>query len=272
MQLGLGFTKGQGVAAGKPDFAAETEAALSGSGGFALDFSDTSRMWTTATKTTLVSAPSEPIGAIQSQWGAAEFDITQGSAGSRPTWNGSIAADFVPGSTQHLTAIAAAALLQNKPAGFACARVIFDSIAANNPVFALSTNSSASRRFHLFVTTAGALTLTIRRVDGGSQTLVSSADGAIATGLPYTITMTCDYNVTQAISVTVNGVEVISTTLVETAGLVSNTASAAFWVGRAIGALDYIDGRISRMVFADKLMTAGEIASIESWVAEGALS
>jgi hypothetical protein len=267
MRLKLGFNEGGLGVTMEP-----VEAALVGTGGFALDFSDTSRMWTTSTKTTLVAAASDPIGAIRSKWGAAEYDVVQGSTGIRPTWNGSVAGDFVPATTQQLSAIAAAALLNNKPAGFACARVIFDSLAAVQPIICISTTTSSSRRFHLVANADGSLTLTIRRVDGGSQTLVSSAAGVVTTATPYTITMTCDYAGTRAISVRINGAAVISTTLVEAAGNTSATASGAFLIGKAIGTLDYLDGRISRMVFADKVFTLDEIAIIEAWVGQGALT
>ena len=179
MRLKLGFNEGGLGAAMDP-----VEAALVGTGGFALDFADTSRMWTTATKTTLVSTNGDTIGAIRSKWGSSEYDFLQPTAALRPAWQSPIAADFDLAATDHIDGSAAAALLQNKPAGFGCARVLIDTIATTMPVFSISTNSGASARFRLNIAIDGSLALTIRRVDAGSATTASSAAGVITTFAP----------------------------------------------------------------------------------------
>jgi hypothetical protein len=270
VRLRLGFISPEASDAGAPP-APTVEDILSGSGGFALDLSDTSLMWQDSAKAALVTTGGQSIGAVDSKWGASSYTFTAGSA-RRPIWNGSNAGDFDGTDDRFDGTASALAFTNNKPAFFGCVRFYLDSFAAAFGVYGFAGSALSSSRVVLICNADGSLNAQLRNVDGGTLTSLTSATGVIVAAQDYIVTMDVDYAGTRAIRVFVNGTQVISGTLTQTAGNTSATDSNAVMIGRRLNIAEQINGKMGRMVFADKLFTSDEIATIEAWVGEGALS
>jgi hypothetical protein len=185
-------------------------------------------------------------------------------------WNGVNAGDHDGSDDRYDATGSALGLLNNKPAVFACVRFYLDSLSAQCAPFAIGGGTTASRAV-IFINADGSINVQLRNVNGGTLTSITSATGLVTTGTDYILTMDCDYAGTRAVRVFLNGAQVISGSLVQTAGNTSATDSDNFYIGRGL-ASGPVNGRIARMVFADKLMTAGERSAIEAWVGEGALT
>jgi Concanavalin A-like lectin/glucanases superfamily len=266
MLIGIGI--GIGFGGISVDLAAPVQAALSGTPGFALDPSDTATMWTDNAKTIQVAATNDAVAVMETKFGDTAREAIQASSTPRPRWNGSGAADYVTDDYLELN-VSAGDLLNNKPSVFWSGRFVVDTLAQRADLCYVSGNSGTSARFLVRATTTGAVELQARPTDGGTLTTLTSAAGEIVTGQTYVITADVDFAGTRAMRVFKNGVSIASGTLTPAASNTSATNSVSFWLGRRDG-LEYIDGRMGRMVFADKLMTAPEIAAIEAWVGQGA--
>jgi hypothetical protein len=226
-------------------------------------------MWQETGKTTPVTANGQSVGAITSKWGTGAFDGLASTA-LRPIRTGGNALDF--DGTDDYFEVTPLTLLNNKPAGFACARVLADDLAIERHIVGISALSGSQARLGLSILTTGEVEFVCRTINASTSSTFLSAAGTIVAGQAYVITAQVDYAGTRAANVWVNGVSVISGTLTQAASNTSATNSARFWIAADIVSGDRFNGRMGRMVFADKLMTTGQRASIEGWVGEGALT
>ncbi len=254
---------------GAADLSGPVIAALLGTPGFALDPSDTAAMWTDVGRTVNVAAVNDAIQIIDAKWDFVPTDAIQTTSGSRPRWNGGNAADY-DGTDDHLV-VRADTFMNNKPAVFFCGRVITDALGTMQPIAGISSALGTTPRFRLILTTTGRLDLNVRNLDAGTSTSINTASNTIVAGAAAVVTAYCDFAGTRAVKIRANGVEVGSGTLVQAAGNTQASNNSRFWLGRNISAVEYFNGRMGRMVFADKVMTAPEIASIEAWVGQGTL-
>lgn len=252
------------------DLSGPVIAALSGTPGFALDPSDTSRMWTDVGRTVNVAAINDAIQIIDAKWGNGGIDAIQSTPNLRPLWSGTNAAEY--DNINDYLEVRAASFLNNKPAVFFCGRLKSDALGAMQPIAGISSVSGTLPRFRLILTTTGRLDLQVRNLDAGVATVISTASSTIVGGEDCVVTAHCDYAGTRSTKVRKNGAEVGSATLTQPAGNTQATNSTAFWLGRNISALEYFNGKLGRMVFADKVMTGQQILDIEAWVGQGSLA
>ena len=245
------------------------EAMLAGTDSFAIDPTDPTTMWTTSAKATLVAAPGDPIGAIRTKWGNAQFDFTQSTAGARPAWNGlnGIVSD---GVDDELACLASIIVDTDKAAMAYVGKHRRDGAGAGAQIFAfLSTPTAGTSRFRLDVQN-GRLRYIGLRLDADSGTVIDNAGagngGTVST--EYTTTVLVNNATTGAVTARLNGAaSSLSGTLAGSVANSQNTTSARATIcgqtgGRFLGTL-------GRMVFLSFTPTPGQIDALEAWVNEG---
>ncbi len=245
---------------GAPDYAAEVEAFLSGTAGFAMDFTDTAVMWEESTKVTPVGDVADPIGAVDTKYGTTTYTLSEASgtlcgAWTGTSWEGDGAGDRLLSASN--------AILNDKPAATMIARVRFDTITAGPAILSLSTNTGTASRFVCDVLSTGAIRLRLRRLDADTENSPSSATGVIVAGNTYTIRAEVDYAGAGTAKLWVDGSLVIDTTITGAPANTSATDSNRFRFSIALSNTlsQWLDGGVSRLILAPKLLTAGETTS-----------
>ena len=247
------------------DFAAAVQGLLAGGNGFAFDPTDIALLWQDSAKATPVSGVGQPIGAIDTKFGATTYTLTEidPSRGlwSGSSWEGDGVDDRLIGAGSLL------ALLNNVPGVSFVGRVRFDTIDSQPALVSFSTVTGTNARFVVDVLSTGAIRLRVRRLDADVENALSSAAGVIVAGNTYTIRAEVDY-ITGAASVWVNGSSVIATTITGTGANSEASNSARMRISLALSNTlsQFLDGRLGRFVMAPRVMTAGEAASCAGYV------
>lgn len=263
LSLGLSPQHGGSGAPPAPDYAAEVAALLSSTIGFALDPSDVSTLFQDTAAATPVASASDPIGRINSKYGTTAYNFQNATGTLKPLWNGAggMAFDGVDdrldqGASYTYTAAIAGCVISQ--------RIKVAALAGN--FFGISTNSGTNARIQLGIGASGQVILSVRRLDTDGANTFTSANGIIAINTNYTVTARIDYAGTGGIEVWVNGVSILTGTLINPAGNTSNTNQVRhrLGTGQNSGPCNMTFGRY---VFLPRLNAAGEIASMEGYVA-----
>ena len=270
--LGLGFARrpATGGSPPAPDLDAEVEAFLSGSTGFALDPSDLAVLFRDAAGTTPVTTSGQSVGRVNGKWGTAASFISQSTGAAQPVWSGSAAltCDEVDDEMRGLSGDILATF-NNVTAAFGGVRFRVASLAAARGLFMWNTTSSSAVRFSAFVNTDGSVGVSGRRLDADSAWTFTSATGLVTTGVAYTVTVQLNYS-TGAIVVRLDGSAVITDNIGGSGNTSATNSNRTGW-GLTYGSTRYAPSRLGRGVVAPKLPSAGELTSVEAWLAEVAL-
>lgn len=250
-----------------PSLSDQVQAMLSGTTGFAVDPSDAATMWQESTKTNQVTAGGQTVGAIATKWGTTAYDILQATGTARPTWNGSnaLSADEVDDEMRVLSG-AMLALTNNISAFFGAARFRVASLAAARGIFMFNTTGSSASRISLYVNADGSVGCDIRRLDADSATTVTSATGLVTTGVDYTLAVQVDYS-TGGITLYLDNVSVGTGTHGSTGSTSATNSNRIGW-GLTYGTTRYMPSRLGRGVVAPMVLTAGQRATVQSWLVE----
>lgn len=257
---------------GGPTLSEQVEAALLGTNDFVLDMSDPLTMWLESTKVTQVSAAADPVGALRTKWNNAPFDLGQGTAASRPAWNG---VNAIAGDNVDKMMAPPSSLLQNVPAFFWSEVVKPSSLAADNPIISFSEGVTAtSPRFRLMVLANGSVQLSVARLDGDATSTITTAAGLVTTGAQAVVSAQADYAGGGDYRIWVNGTLRANGTMAGVAGNTSNTVGLRQWFMSSLlsgGARTEFNGLLGRAVGAFTIPDATKRALFESWIAETAL-
>lgn len=266
--LGLGFNKRQGVAAA-PNYAAEVEALLSGTTGFALDPTDPLTMWKESTKVTQVSAAADPVGCIRTKWGSAQYDILQATAGSRPAWNGTNALEG--DGTDDQMQLDSVPTMQNAPFGFMAWKFhCITNPGANRWILGFMSSATTQPRIVPYFGGAGEFSAQIERLTADATNTKASAASLITTGTDYLAAVSVDFAGTGVASLEIDGATVTSGTWPSAiTGAAGNAENATTFFKLFSFSAIYFRGRIGRGVFLPFQPSAGQLASIEGWINAG---
>ncbi len=258
--------------AGAVNYTAAVQSFLSGTTGFAVDPSNLTTLWQDTGRTSQVTTSGQAIAAIDTLYGTASYPLVNTLAASNyPTWSG--AGALVGDEVDDWTYVAAGGsrtFTANINAFYGAAIIRISSFSGGNGrgIFFASVGPSDDLRIGLFVTNTGRLGAQVRRLDADAATTVQSAAGLVSTGTTYTAAVEINYS-TGAITLYLNNVSVATGTHGST-GSTSNTTSYRFSLHG--GPFSYFAAsRQGLTICAPKIPTAGERASIQSWLTEVAL-
>ena len=251
---------------GSPSLSAQVEAMLAGTTGFALDPSDLTTMHQDTARTVPVTTAADPVGNIRSKWGTTAFDIQQATAGARPAWNGVGGMSFDNADDSLNFPLA---MMRNRAACFVAFRMRPTTIGSDSTFFVSTGTGGTTHRFDGIISAAGAYRFGGRRLDADGFSSVASAAATIAAATSYVISMEIDYAGTGALRGWVDGALLANGTIAGTPGNTSNTDSLAATFGR-LSSTRY-NGLLGKFAFCPFIPTAPQRATIEAWIAEGAL-
>jgi hypothetical protein len=257
---------------GSTSFAAQVEALLAGTSGFAIDPTDASTMWLESTKVTQVSAAADPVGCIRTKWGNAQYDIIQATGASRPAWNGSNCLEG-DGSDDQLQ-ISSIPTIQNAPYAHMSFRFrCISNPAASRWIVGFSAAATTQPRAVPYFGSSGEFAAQIERTAADATNTKASAASVLSTGVDYLAAMAVDYAGTGVASARLNGADLTSGTWPSAiTGTPANAENATSFFKLFAFTGIYFHGRITRGVFLPFQPSAGQLASIEGWIAEaGAL-
>jgi hypothetical protein len=263
-------TLNKGGAGAPLSLAAQVQAILAGTAGFALDPTDASTLdqYPGGVPGTPVTTPGQPVGLINSKWGTTARQLTQITAASRPGWSGS--ALTFDGSDDRLF-MGASDVLQNAPAAFLCARVQYDAWpGVQGYAFWVAASGAANPRFALRVDSGGQVFALRRRLNADATTFLASPGGDVIASTPCTLSADLEVAVSGAANLWKNGASIGINTLAGS-GNFENVASAQVSLGSNNGPSFFVQGKIGRLVCCPFIPSAGQRATIEAWCAEVAL-
>jgi hypothetical protein len=252
-------------AGGGSDPAAEVQAILSGTTGWAVDPSITSTVFQDAAGTTPVTADGQSIGRINSLTGYGTTVFDWQDASLRPVWRTrSNEFDGVDDLLSKTTGVYAQAM----PAMSLTARAVCDTLAAARAIFAFGTDITPNARYSLRVNADGSVTVQGRRLNADGLVTVTSATGLITATVPFTLQTVFDYAGTGNMEIFLNGASIATGSLGGVAGNSENTDTARVrWGLNPTNTLtDYMDGKIGRAVFARAALNSTQLASCKNWV------
>lgn len=260
--LGLGLTYQRGGSAA-PSLSDQMQALLLGTAGFVLDPSDLATMHQDAARTVPVALAADPVGNIRSKWGINTWDFAQGTAGSRPAWDGTSRLNY-DGSDDHVEGTSGA-VFQNAPAYFFCGKFYLNADVASQ-LWYFSTTAGANHRFAISAGGSGAVGLAGRRLD--ADTLNNLAGSGVSAATPFVVSASVDLAGTGAAKLWLNGSLVINSAFGGTAGNSSNTASVRRLIGVYHSGAARLAGWHGRIVSGPLLMSDAQRGLCESWVGE----
>ena len=264
MGLGLGLTAAQS-SGGSVDPDAAIAAILLGTPDFAIDYTNTANLFQTAGGTGAVTAPADPVGHVNSQWGNTAYSWQQSTSGSRPAYDGSgVAYD---GIASHFNAFSSPGFTNTAPALSTCHRLEVASLATAMYVFGWS-NSVVTQSIHfLRINTDGSINFSVRRLNGGTQSFANSAAGIVTAGVPITIFTEADYNGTGVARVWADGALVATQAIADGVGLTSATDAARMRDGADLANTPafYFSGTKFKALGARRTFSDSDRATIEAW-------
>ncbi len=157
-------------------------------------------------------------------------------------------------------------IFRNVGTGTFAAKFRVTSFAANSNLFGWSTPTSSVARFQAGITTAGELSVTVRRLDADVATTVASTGLGLQVNTDYTIIITVDWATggTGAIRAYINnGADVLNGTLAGS-GATQDTASAFGRLGVSISGATFLTGRLYPCLAANILPTAAQRSTIHA--------
>jgi hypothetical protein len=241
----------------------QVEAILAGTTGFALDPTDVSTMWQDSAKTTPVTAALDPVGAIRTKWGTAQFDILQSVAGDRPAWDGT--RFLVPDGADSMIAAGSFDVIRNAAAYYIAMR--HGGTRDGDAFFSLSGGVATTSRVLIAPLGSGSLNVQRRRLDADGASTNASADLTVATGTTFAL----------AQDLAVNGVCALyrNNTFIENLPAIAgapangeNTASARLVLFANMLQAFPTTTNMGRVVVLPRAATVGERATINSWLTE----
>lgn len=257
---------GRKVGAGSaPDYAAEVQAILSGTTGWAVDPSITSTIFQDTAGATPVTADGQSIGRINSLTGYGTTVFDWQDAALRPLWR-TRSNEF--DGVDDVISKATGTYAQAMPAMSFTVRAIIDSLAASRAIFAFGTDATPNTRYNLRVNSDGSVTVQGRRANADGLVPVTSATGLVTTATPFTLQTVFDYAGTGNMEIFLNGSSIATGSLGGVAGNSENTDTARVrWGLNPSNTLtDYMDGKIGRAVFARSVLNSTQLASCKNWV------
>lgn len=246
------------------DPAAEVQAILSGTTGWAVDPSIMSTVFQDTAGVTPVTADGQSIGRINSLTGYGTTVFDWQDASLRPAWRTtSVQFDGVDDVISRVTGVYAQAM----PALSFTVRAVCNTLATNRAIFSFGTDVTPNTRYNLRVNTDGSVTAQGRRLNADGLVTVTSATGLITATVPFTLQTVFDYAGTGNMEIFLNGASVATGSLGGVAGNSENTDAARVrWGLNPTNTLtDYLDGKIGRAVFARSLLNSGQLASCKNW-------
>lgn len=264
IDLDMNRRRGGGV-----DYAAEVQAMLAGTNGFALDPTDPATKFQDDLGATPWTIDGQPVGRLLGKYGAAPPILMQATPGARPIGT----SRYIEGDgTDDVLQAANAGALQNAPYGFLAMRLRALTLPAGRWVAGFSINISTQPRMMAALQAGPVLQLATRRLDGDVTHNDNSTSGEVALGTDYNLCLAFDAAGTGNVSLRKNGVDTTSTDFPSvrpgTPGNFSNTASTNFSLFTLSGTI-FANCRVGRLVALPFQPSALQIASIENYLTAG---
>lgn len=267
MRIQMGMSRrGSG---GAPSLSAQVQSIIAATNGFALDPTDATTKWQTNDTSTPWTTDGQSVGRLQGKFGAAPPVLVQANAAFRPVGT----SRYLEGDgTDDTLAAASAIALQDAPFGFIALRVRGLTLPAGRWFAGFSANIGTQPRMMIAYQPGPVLQLATRRLDGDATHNDNSTSGEVALGTDYNLCLSFDAAGTGNVSLRKDGVDTTSTDFPSVrpgaAANFSNTASAVFSLFTLNGTI-FANARIGRMVVLPFAPSAGQIATIESYLTEG---
>lgn len=230
------------------------------SGGYYADFRDRTRLKQDVAGTTGAPNVNDPVGLVQAVGPISPWTWQQSVAGSRPliyasgiSFNGT--AHRLEGDTTNL------GLFKNVAGGTIAIRGMLTALAATYGIFGWSEGVTSNQsRLQISITSAGVISVAVRRIDGDTTQSFLSATGSIVVNTPFSIIATIDW----ATSGKFRGylglpIPLISGTYTGTPANTSNTASLRSRIGSNIGNTNFSPLRAAFVAAIPRVLTALEI-------------
>lgn len=260
MRLPMGLSRRGGGAA---SLSAQVQAILSGTNGFALDPTDVSTMWQEDTKVTPISAGGQTVGAIRTKWGNAQFDLIQATAGARPTWDGT--RFLVPDGGDFLAFDGAMDAIRNAPACYLAFR--HGGTHNSNAFISLSSATATIHRLLVTLGSGGTFQENVRRAEADANSSRTTTSTNMTTG--STVALMQDFSADGIGDVYRDNVFVESFAAIGgTLGNVENTASSRLVLFANMSKSFPATSSLGRMVLLPFEPSAGQRATIQSWLTE----
>lgn len=244
---------------GAVSLAAQVQAILAGTTGFAIDPTDVTTLFQgTDTATPVVSA-SDPVRRINSKWGTAHVFLAPSDA-ARGAWDGT---QFITmdGSDDYYEASAASDVFRNAPGYFVAMRR--GGSYNNNGIVAVSTATTTTHRC-VVQGSSGRMRTQVRRLDADSTT---DDFGAAAAFNGSTWSFEQDLSINGNAVKRKDNATVDTYTLAGTPANSENTASSRVRLGGLLGAF-FQTGSIGRTVFFPFVPSVAQRDLIEAWLVE----
>lgn len=271
--FGLRFSPQKASSGGGPpptDYVAAMSTLLSGTTGWVTDPADTAINFTDTGGTTSVSSAGVDLVARQnSKFGTTVYNWQGGT--TQYLWNGaSLQADGV----DDLLSTANATYPASMTGCSFTLRFLIDDLSANRCLLSLSTATGTVPRWQLRVLSTGAVELALRRLDADAQTNVTSATGLVTTATSYTVQVTVNY-LNGAVEIFLNGVSIATGTIAGTDGVngvsATNSTRNRWGLNTSNTLNDYFDGKLGAAVWAQSVLSAGDLANCRGFVERNAL-
>lgn len=263
--LGLGNPVYGAAPPPPPDPAAEVEALLSGTVGWALDSADGATLWQDTGKVT-PAANGQVIGLAETKYGTTTYTFSQATL---PSLGGlwTTTAITYDGIDDFLQSAASYSFASSMTAFLLTLRIRPSLIAgATRTVYALSHSTANSTRHTVAVLADGSIQVQARRANGDSPTTLTTATGLVVAGTAYTIQLAINFTL-DTIAIYLDGSSVASNTMGGTTGTASDaTASARVRFASSLTGTNFFQGNIGRAVFLPIADTAPNRTSCKDYV------
>lgn len=251
---------------GGPTLSEQVEAMLSGTDGYVIPLRSAAQLKQDPAGTIAVAAASDPIGRINTLYGNTAHNFQTTTDPFRAAWSGVAAAiadgtdDWMQGSTAAIT------VFQNKPNFYVCGRAQWNALAGAS--FGIGFGNNPLCRFD--VGASGQVAVQARRaVASTGTTTVTSANGLISIGIPFTYEVEIDFASTGGITVSLNGTSVATGTLADAPANSDSANLTRNYIFRSNNnTAAYANMRFGDHVFTQRAMSVGERTICRAYVEE----
>jgi len=244
----------------------QVQALLAGTDGFVIPLRSAAQLKQDPAGTIAVAAASDPIGRINTLYGNTVHNFQTTTDPFRAAWSGVAAAisdgtdDWMQGSATAITAF------HNKPNFYVCGRAQWNALAGAS--FGIGFGNNPLCRFD--VGASGQVAAQCRRAAASTgTTTVTSANGLVSIGVPFTYEVEIDFASTGGITVSLNGSSVATGTLLDAVGNSDSANLTRNYIFRSNNnTAAYANMRFGDHVFTQRAMSSGERLTCRSYVAE----
>jgi hypothetical protein len=272
LMLGIGIPSAQKLAGGAPapDYPALMQTLLSGTGGWAIDPSDSATLFTDTAGTIPVVTPGvDTVARINSKFGTTAYSWSNVTPASQSLWNSTFltfdsADDWYDAASDPFTI--------NAPGLTLTWRGKVASLAGISYLYGTGRGSFGAM-YHPIINTDGSIAFGCRRLLADAVTTITSAAGLITAGVAFTLQFIADYAGTGNLTILLNGVSIATGTMAGSAANSENVTPTRSRIGRVPTntSTSMYSGAAGRIVMARSVLTAPELANCRGYVEDIAI-